>query len=43
MKEKIGYIHIQNPCTQAWNSMEDSDNGKFCRSCNKEVINFYRI
>ena len=33
-------LEIPNPCHADWNSMIATDQGKFCASCKKEVINF---
>ena len=33
-------ISIPQPCTQPWGQMQPSENGRFCGSCEKEVIDF---
>lgn len=33
-------IVIKNPCSQDWNSMSEDSTGKFCQSCQKNVIDF---
>jgi hypothetical protein len=39
MSKKIA-LSIPEPCHQNWNSMSPSEKGKFCSSCQKEVIDF---
>ena len=31
---------IPNPCSEDWNTMTPDDNGRFCGSCQKVVIDF---
>jgi hypothetical protein len=33
-------IELPDPCNADWNTMTHIDNGKFCSSCNKAVIDF---
>jgi TonB family protein len=33
-------IHIKNPCPEKWENMAPSQEGAFCKVCNKEVIDF---
>ncbi|MEQ1732329.1 MAG: hypothetical protein ABL940_01575 [Bacteroidia bacterium] len=40
MKPHSISLTIDNPCTQNWDGMIVNDNGKFCISCNKNVIDF---
>ncbi|MFN5346491.1 MAG: hypothetical protein ACK5B3_04645 [Bacteroidota bacterium] len=37
---KSDQIIITNPCDKDWNSMQVNNQGKFCDSCNKTVIDF---
>ena len=37
---KSDQIIITNPCEKDWNSMQVTNKGKFCGSCNKTVIDF---
>lgn len=40
MKNQNYIISIPEPCQEDWNSMIPDPNGKFCKSCNKSVIDF---
>lgn len=40
MKNQNYIISIPEPCHEDWNSMIPDSNGKFCKSCNKSVIDF---
>jgi len=33
-------IIVSNPCNKDWNKMTNHNNGKYCGSCNKTVIDF---
>ncbi|MEO5685135.1 MAG: carboxypeptidase-like regulatory domain-containing protein [Chitinophagaceae bacterium] len=39
MKQKI-QLHIPEPCHENWNNMSATQQGRFCLSCQKEVIDF---
>ena len=34
------YIEIKNPCNENWNNMKPNQDGRFCLSCQKTVIDF---
>lgn len=34
------HIKIENPCSEKWNLMQDSTQGKFCEKCSKYLIDF---
>ena len=34
------FLHINEPCTQEWESMTTAEHGKFCNNCNKTVFDF---
>lgn len=38
--QKQTNLHIATPCHQDWNGMTPTDAGKFCASCNKQVVDF---
>ncbi|OQP65388.1 hypothetical protein A3860_17125 [Niastella vici] len=33
-------IQLNNPCSEDWNGMEPTEQGRFCNSCQKPVIDF---
>lgn len=33
-------LYIPKPCHEDWNKMTPTQQGKFCGSCNKQVIDF---
>jgi hypothetical protein len=37
---KVLRITIPKPCSEDWNKMEQSEKGRFCSSCQKEIIDF---
>ncbi len=39
MKQQI-QIRIAEPCHENWNSMSPTDQGRFCMSCQKQVVDF---
>jgi hypothetical protein len=39
MSEKL-YINIQEPCHEDWNKMSPVQQGRFCGSCQKKVVDF---
>ncbi len=34
------YIHIEEPCHEKWNKMTQEEQGRFCHSCSKTVVDF---
>ncbi|MFT3933444.1 MAG: carboxypeptidase-like regulatory domain-containing protein [Chitinophagaceae bacterium] len=39
MKQQL-QLHIPTPCHEKWDHMSPTEQGRFCMSCNKEVIDF---
>lgn len=39
MKKEI-YLHIPEPCHEDWNAMTAVEQGRFCKSCAKQVVDF---
>ena len=37
------YLHIQEPCHENWEGMSPVEQGRFCQSCAKQVIDFSRM
>jgi len=37
------YLEIKEPCHESWEKMSPTDKGKFCSSCEKEVIDFVHL
>lgn len=33
-------IHLDNPCTEAWDGMTTTEKGRFCHQCAKTVVDF---
>lgn len=33
-------VNIPNPCKKEWNKMQPKENGRFCDSCDKTVVDF---
>ena len=42
MKKKVSY-GIAEPCHEDWNAMIPEEKGRFCKSCEKTVIDFTRM
>ncbi len=40
MNTKHQILKINKPCLQGWENMYNYENGKFCKNCNKTVIDF---
>ena len=40
MKPSPSKIQINNPCSENWDAMKVNDQGRFCNSCAKSVIDF---
>lgn len=40
---KPNYFSIPNPCSADWNKMTPTEQGAFCKQCNKEVIDLYPV
>ncbi|OCX53338.1 hypothetical protein BEL04_03285 [Mucilaginibacter sp. PPCGB 2223] len=43
MKHNIKHISILQPCTQNWANMDIVEQGRYCQSCQKAVIDFTRL
>ena len=43
MKKKTFQLKINEPCHESWNEMTNSEKGRFCQSCEKEVIDFTHL
>jgi len=43
MKKKSFQLKIEEPCHENWNAMTNSEQGRFCQSCEKEVIDFTHL
>jgi hypothetical protein len=43
MKQKIQSISIKNPCHENWDNMTDIADGKFCNSCQKNIVDFTEL
>ena len=39
MKSNIS-LHIDNPCSESWQNMTPNEQGRFCASCQKSVVDF---
>lgn len=37
------YLEIKEPCHESWEKMSPTEKGKFCSSCEKEVIDFVHV
>ena len=42
MPETI-HLSIDNPCSENWDQMSPEQQGRFCASCNKTVVNFAQM
>lgn len=42
MKKKVSY-NIAEPCHEDWNAMIPEEKGRFCKSCEKTVVDFTRM
>lgn len=42
-KRKSMTIDVPNPCSENWDDMRATTNGKFCTSCEREVIDFTQM
>jgi carboxypeptidase-like protein/type IX secretion system substrate protein len=38
--QKTIQVQVPRPCHESWNQMTETDKGRFCMSCRKEVIDF---
>ncbi len=43
MKHQTIKINIAEPCHENWEKMLDEEKGKFCLSCQKQVVDFSRM
>lgn len=43
MKKKVIQIKIAEPCHENWGTMTPNDQGRFCGSCQKTVVDFTRM
>lgn len=43
MKKQSYILKIDKPCGENWDTMTDTENGKFCSSCSKSVIDFTQL
>jgi hypothetical protein len=43
MKKKVVQYSIAEPCHESWASMTPSEQGRFCHSCAKPVVDFTRM
>jgi hypothetical protein len=41
--KKQVHLAVSTPCTEAWDTMKPDKNGRFCGSCQKNVIDFTRL
>ncbi|MBE7171097.1 MAG: carboxypeptidase-like regulatory domain-containing protein [Williamsia sp.] len=37
------YLHVKEPCHENWNAMSPVQQGRFCQSCAKQVVDFSRM
>src|SRR4051794_17140469 len=37
------YLHIPEPCHEDWNKMSVAQQGRFCQSCSKTVVDFSQM
>lgn len=42
MKKEI-YVHIPEPCHENWEQMSPLEQGRFCKSCSKQVVDFSQM